>query len=297
MRAEARAPLPRVATIPQADFLIDRPDGAGLPCVRLNLALMPTTEFIGLILAAAAAGAINAVAGGGTLVTFPVLLLFGTPPVVANATSTLALVLGTAGSIFSYRSHFAMVKAWLWRFLPVSLLGGLLGGILLTRTSNESFAKLVPFLILFATVLFFAQGAFRQIAGFGDKGGGALIHRNIGAAVAFQFLVAVYGGYFGAGIGILMLASLGYIGLTNIHEMNGLKTILGSMINLVATLWFIAAGLIDWPKALTMTVGALGGYFLGAHFAQRIPQRGVRLLITTIGFVIAAVTYYKEFCR
>lgn len=258
---------------------------------------MTATEMLCLIFAAAAAGAINAVAGGGTLVTFPVLLLFGTAPVVANATSALALVLGTAGSMYSYRSRLATVKTWLGRFLPVSLLGGLLGGILLTRTSNEFFAKLVPFLILFATVLFCAQGAFRQFAGFGKLGDGSIRHHNVRAAVAFQFAVALYGGYFGAGIGILMLASLGFIGLTNIHEMNALKTILGSLINLVATAWFVAAGLIDWPRALVMTVGALGGYFLGAHFAQRIPQRAVRLLITAIGLVIATVTFYQQFCR
>ncbi|MEI8340111.1 MAG: sulfite exporter TauE/SafE family protein [Verrucomicrobiota bacterium] len=258
---------------------------------------MHATEIIGLLIAAAAAGAINAVAGGGTLVTFPVLLLFGTPPVVANATSTLALVLGTAGSIFGYRRHISMVKPWLSRFLPVSLLGGLLGSVLLTRTSNEFFGKLVPFLILFATILFLAQGAFRRLAGFNDAAGGSIRHQSIAGAVVFQFAVAVYGGYFGAGIGILMLASLGFIGLTNIYEMNALKTILGSLINLVAALWFIEAGLIHWPKALIMTVGALGGYYLGAHYSQRISQRTVRHIITAIGFTISAVTFYKQFCR
>jgi len=258
---------------------------------------MHATEIFGLLIAAAAAGAINAVAGGGTLLTFPVLLLFGTPPVVANATSTMALVFGTAGSIFGYRRHITMVKPWLSRFLPVSLLGGFIGSVLLTRTSNEFFGKLVPFLILFATILFLAQGAFRRLAGFNEGAEGSIRHQSIAGAVVFQFVVAVYGGYFGAGIGILMLASLGFIGLTNIYEMNALKTILGSLINLVAALWFIAAGLIDWPKALIMTVGALGGYYLGAHFSQRISQRAVRNIITAVGFIISAVTFYKQFCR
>lgn len=253
---------------------------------------MQTTEIIALIIAAVAAGAINAVAGGGTLVTFPVLLLFGTSPVIANATSTVALVLGTAGSIFGYRRHVVMVKTWLSRFLPVSLLGGLVGSVLLTRTSNEVFGKLVPFLILFATLLFLAQGAFRRFAG---PAGGH--HRSIAGALVFQFAVAVYGGYFGAGIGILMLASLGFIGLTNIYEMNALKTILGSLINLVAAAWFVTAGLVDWPRALIMTVGALGGYFLGAHYSQRISQRAVRWIITGVGFTITAVTFYKQFIR
>jgi uncharacterized protein len=122
------------------------------------------------------------------------------------------------------------------------------------------------------------------------------VHQSVVGAVVFQFAVAVYGGYFGAGIGILMLASLGFIGLTNIYEMNALKTILGALINLVAVGWFIMMDIIDWPRALIMTAGALGGYFLGAHFAQRISQRAVRLLITAIGFVITAVTFYKQFC-
>src|SRR5439155_11079615 len=116
-------------------------------------------------------------------------------------------------------------------------------------------------------------------------------------AVAFQFVIAVYGGYFGAGIGILMLAWLGFIGLAHIHEMNTLKTLLGSLINLVAAIWFAFAGLIHWPKAAVMTAGALAGYFLGAHFAQRIPQRRLRQIITVIGFTLSAVTFYQQFTR
>src|SRR6266705_5271701 len=119
---------------------------------------MPLLEALALLLASATAGAINAVAGGGTLVTFPTLLFFGTPAIVANATSTLALVIGTSGSIYGYRQHLRAVKPWLWRFVPISILGGLIGAVLLTFTSNKTFSKLVPFLILFATILFLAQG-------------------------------------------------------------------------------------------------------------------------------------------
>lgn len=258
---------------------------------------MHLAEIIALVLAAVAAGAINSIAGGGTLVTFPVLLLFGTSPIAANATSTLALMVGTIGSLFGYRQHLASVKPWLSRFIPVSLAGGLIGSILLTHTSNETFAKMIPFLILFATVLFLAQGAFRRFSGVGQAPGPAPRPMSVGVAIVFQFGVAIYGGYFGAGIGILMLASLGFIGLTNIYEMNALKTILGALINLVAAAWFIAAGLVDWPRALVMTAGALAGYFLGAHFAQRISQRAVRILITGIGFIITAETFYKQFIR
>jgi uncharacterized protein len=258
---------------------------------------MSLTEILGLLAAAAAGGAINAVAGGGTLVTFPTLLFFGTPPVIANATSTLALVVGTSGSIYGYRRHLDPVRPWLWRFVPVSLLGAFIGALLLTRTSDKTFSRLVPFLILFATLLILAQGAFRRFTGVGERSGSAPKHRAVWGAIAFQLAVAVYGGYFGAGIGILMLASLGFIGLSNIHEMNTLKTILACLINLVAAIWFIFAGLIHWPKAGIMTLGALAGYFLGSHFSQRIPHQRVRQIITLIGFILSGVTFYQEFGR
>ena len=260
---------------------------------------MTTTEIIALAAAAAAAGMVNAIAGGGTLITFPVLLLFKTPEKVANATSTLALVLGMAGSLFGYRNHLAAARIWLWRFVPVSMLGGLLGSVLLTRTNDAVFAQMVPFLILFATLIFLAQGTFRKLSGF-DNGTPVPPqerHHAVGIAILVQIGVAIYGGYFGAGIGILMLASLGFIGLSNIHEMNSLKTILASLINLVASAWFIGSGLIHWPKAAIMTAGALGGYYLGAHFAQRIPQQQVRRIINAIGLTISAVMFYKQFAK
>ncbi|MBI3857948.1 MAG: sulfite exporter TauE/SafE family protein [Planctomycetes bacterium] len=255
---------------------------------------MSALEITGLAAAAAAAGLINAVAGGGTLITFPTLLLCRTAPLAANATSTFALVVGTFGGVFGYRRQLAAVKPWLWRFIPPSLLGGWAGSWLLTHTSEKVFSKLVPFLILFATILFVSQGLIRRLMGArpAEARSGVLW-----GALLFQLAVAVYGGYFGAGIGILMLASLGLIGLTDIHEMNALKTLLGSLINIVATVVFISAGLVDWPKAGVMTVGALAGYFVGSHYAQRIPQARVRTLITAIGFIIAAASFYKEFLK
>jgi len=256
---------------------------------------MTVTQAITLAAVAALAGAVNAIAGGGTLLTFPTLLFCGTPERIANATSTLALVIGTAGSIFGFRKQVPAIKPWLWRFVPVSLLGGWLGSLLFTQTSDSAFARLVPFLILFATVLFLAQGAFRRMG----SNRIALDPRHLGKgmwiAIGFQFAVAVYGGYFGAGIGILMLASLGFLGLENIHEMNALKNVLGSLINLVAAVWFIANGLIDWEKTAIMVVGALAGYWIGAHYSQRIPQQRVRHLITAIGFAMSAVTFWKQF--
>jgi uncharacterized membrane protein YfcA len=253
-------------------------------------------QILELAAAALVAGAMNAVAGGGTLVTFPTLILLGTGSETANATSTLALVIGTAGSMYGYREYAGAIRSWLIRFWLVSVVGGLIGAVLLTKTSDSVFSKMVPFLILFATVLFMAQDAFRR---FGKKK--ADERQNAGAAIwgamAFQLAVAVYGGFFGAGIGILMLASLGFLGMTNIHVMNALKTVLGSLINAVATVWFIRAGLIDWPKAGIMTAGAIIGYYLTAHYAQRIPQQRVRQLISAIGFTISGVMFYKQFVK
>jgi len=253
-------------------------------------------EALGLAAAAAAAGGINAVAGGGTLVTFPTLLAFGTPAIIANATSTMALVLGTSGSVFGFRKYLSSVKQMLWLFTPPSIVGGLIGSWWLTRTSDKMFAQLVPFLILFATVLFLSQGALKHLQIIRLHPGETMPRGwRLGAALIFQFFVAIYGGYFGAGIGILMLATLGFLGLSNIHEMNTVKTTIGSLINVVAAILFISAGLVDWPKAGVMTIGAITGYFLGAHYSQRISQRGVRMLITLIGFAISAVTFYEQF--
>ena len=258
---------------------------------------MSPAEIAGLAASAAAAGLINAVAGGGTLLTFPTLLFFGVAAPTANATSTLALVIGTFGGVFGYRKQLAAVKVWLWRLIPPSLVGGWLGGWLLTNTSEKTFSKLVPFLILFATILFLAQGVIKRWTGASAAGSKESSTAAIAGAILFQFGVAVYGGYFGAGIGILMLASLGLLGLSDIHQMNGLKTVLGSLINLVASVIFIAARLIDWPRAGIMTVGALLGYLVGSHYSQRIPQARVRQIVTAVGLVIAAVSFWKEFLR
>ena len=253
---------------------------------------MDLTEALGLAASAAAAGVVNAVAGGGTLITFPVLLFFGTPPVQANATSTVALVIGTAGSILGFRKQLPAVKHWLSKFIPVSVLGGWIGSLLLTRTSDRVFANLVPYLILFATLLFLAQGAFRKLA---RREAAAPLAHGLWVALPLQLGLAIYGGYFGAGIGILMLATFGFLGLTHIHEMNALKNLLGSLINVVAAICFISAGIVDWPKAIVMTVGALIGYTAGAHLSLRIPQHVVRYLITGIGLTISAVMFYRQF--
>lgn len=260
---------------------------------------MPWFEIISLLAAACAAGMINAVAGGGTLITFPVLILFGIPPVVANATSTLALVVGTSGSLYGFRARIASLRNWFYTFIPVSMVGGWLGSILLTHGKESTFASLVPYLVLFATVLFMIQGVIRRrVASQVLTEASSVKHfrlerKHLIIAMVFQFLVSIYGGYFGAGIGILMLASLGFLGFSDIHQMNTLKNVLGSLINLIAALWFTVNGLINWPIMAVMTVGAVAGYYVGATYSQRLSQKMVRYLITAIGLVITAVMFWK----
>lgn len=253
---------------------------------------MTTLEVFSILTAAMAAGAINAVAGGGTILTFPTLLAFGTPAIIANATSTVALVFGTSGSVYGFRKHIPSIRLWLGRFIPISLLGGLVGSWLLTITSNAVFSRLVPYLIFFATLLFLVQGFVAGIVR--HRSHGAPKAHPIWPAIVFQFFVALYGGFFGAGIGILMLASLGFIGLTDIHQMNALKNILGSLINVVAAIMFISRGIVDWPKVGVMTIGAITGYFLGSHFSQKIPQLWVRRIVLIVGFSISAITFFEQ---
>lgn len=256
---------------------------------------MSWIEIVSLLTAACTAGAVNAVAGGGTLITFPTLILFGVPPMIANATSTLALVVGMGGSLYGYRNHIADVKPWFTTFIPVSIAGGWIGSLLLTRGSERVFTELVPYLVLFATVLFMLQGVVSGRLGRQLHASDSPTSRrpHLFVALFFQFLVSIYGGYFGAGIGILMLATLGFMGFKNIHQMNTLKSVLGSLINLVAAAWFTASGLIDWPRMGLMTVGAFAGYYIASTYSQRLPQKAVRRLIAIIGLIITAVMFWK----
>ena len=231
---------------------------------------------IGLILLAAfLAGALNAVAGGGSFFTLPALIFIGVPAVIANATSTVALLPGSFASAFSYRKGVSRVEGISLRTLViVSLLGGVAGAILLLITPESIFVGLMPWLLLFATLMF----AFGKNIGMALK---RYIHFGFGALLVSQIAIAIYGGYFGGGIGIMMLAALAIYGMTDINAMNGIKTILAGCLNGVAAAVFILKGIVYWKEALVMMGAAiLGGYF-GAHFAQRISGKYVR------GFVIA----------
>ena len=276
--------------------------------------------------AAAIAGMVNSVAGGGTLLTFPALLSAGFDSVIANATSTVALWPGQLSSLWGYRKEIGQNRTAIVRLALPSFLGGAVGAWLLLHTPHSFFDRIVPFLILMATVLFMVQEplARRQRAraeqarkapipaspSLDTGSDSAALLANSSAPpdvsstaatapegepspaawagiITFQFFVAIYGGYFGAGIGILMLATLGYMGFTNIHRMNGLKNINGLCINAVASLLFISSGQVKWHIALLMAAGSILGGYTGAGTARRIGQRNVRRVIIGIGLVLA----------
>ncbi|HEU4993314.1 MAG TPA: sulfite exporter TauE/SafE family protein [Gemmatimonadaceae bacterium] len=255
---------------------------------------MPTINDALAVLSALIGGVMNSIAGGGTLVTFPALIALGVPPINANATSTVALWPGAAGSMWGYRSELRGSSAWALGFALPSLLGGGLGAWLLLQTPPEQFSAIVPWLVLGATLLFVAQE--RLLASFQLKKGmtpdpdaaldAALTSRRAPWSVLFyQFLVSIYGGYFGAGVGILMLAALGFMGLSNIHRMNGLKNWGGLCMNAVAAAMFAFSSLVSWRVALAMAGGAICGGYLGSRTAQRVPQRLVRGSIVAIGLI------------
>jgi uncharacterized membrane protein YfcA len=259
---------------------------------------MDATRLLLVVIAAAVGGAINAIAGGGTLVTFPALVGLGVPAIVANATSTVALWPGALGSLYGYRDELAGARSWATRFAIPSLVGGLIGALLLLRTPAERFDQVVPWLVLGATVLFLVQRplmtALRSRSATAPGTPDDPTSRPPGMPLLlFQLGVAVYGGYFGAGIGILMLAALGFMGFTNIHRMNGLKNWGGLCINVVAALTFALGGFVDWPVAIAMAIGAMAGGYAGSRLAQRVRQEVVRRAVIAIGLLASAWLFLK----
>ena len=240
-------------------------------------------------MAALLAGVMNSVAGGGTLLTFPALIAAGLSPLAANATSTVALLPAALSSMLGYRGELTGARRWAIALALPSLVGGGLGALLLLNTSNGTFERVVPWLVLGATALFLLQRPLLQwIRGHEAV---SLTQHEVEsrapspALLAMQLAVGVYGGYFGAGVGILMLAALGFMGFSNIHRMNGLKNWGGFCMNLVAAVTFAFSGIVDWPVALSMAVGSIAGGYLGARGAQRLPPLLVRGTVAVIGIV------------
>lgn len=251
-------------------------------------------RLLGVVAAAVLGGGVNSIAGGGTLLTFPSLIALGITPIVANATSTVALWPGTVSSMYGYRDALRGSRRWVRVLALPSLLGGGVGAWLLLRTPAARFAALAPWLVLGATALFAMQGAIsRRTRGAptepSDDARAAATAPIPRRFLAWQFVAGIYGGYFGAGIGIITLAVLGMLGLRDIHQMNGLKNWAGACMNFVAAATFASTRLVSWPVALAMAVGSIGGGYVASRLAQRVPQIVVRRLVLAIGLTSGVV--------
>ena len=253
---------------------------------------MSLPNVIMMMAAAFAAGVINSIAGGGTLLTFPVLIWLGLDPKVANATSTVALWPGLFGGLFGYRRELENSSTILLRLGITSVIGGAIGAWLLIWTPAPIFAYLVPFLILFATILFMAGGSINRWLRLQPIVAEPKTSWWLGAIV-FQFFSSMYGGYFGAGNGILMLAAMGLLGLHDINRANGIKNFLGICINSIAVVSFAITHLVVWHDALLMAGAALAGGYFGAKMAVRIGQIVIRRAIIVIGFVITFAMLWR----
>jgi hypothetical protein len=231
------------------------------------------------------AGGINSVAGGGSLVTFPTLIWLGVPSVVANATNTVAIWPGTLGSVWAYRRELRGIDSRIYWLIIPSIVGSLAGAMLLERTPTGFFDRFVPILILFATLLFMLQEPIQRRFNL------TIPHESrphwLAWVMFYQLLVGVYGGYFGAAIGILMLAALSLMGHTEIHQMNAIKNFLATFINACAAVYFVFAGLVSWPDAIVLAAGGVIGGVGGTLCALRIGPKGVRRIVIVIGLSMA----------
>ena len=261
---------------------------------------MTFLQAIALFVAAMIGGALNSVAGGGSFITLPTLIFTGVPSKIANATSTVALWPGSAASVGAYRKE--LVKQNRTRLLVLgitSLVGGLLGALLLLGTSQNTFVQLLPYLLLLATVLFAVSGPITtrlrvRAAYRATKQTNQVSWRTLTIIALLQLIIAIYGGYFGGGIGILMLATLGLMGMENIHEMNAVKTVLQTTINGVAVIAFIIAGAVVWLQAIIMIAGAIIGAFTTASFARRLDSRIVRGFVILVGISMTIYFFFHK---
>lgn len=245
------------------------------------------------------AGGMNAMAGGGTFFSFPALLAAGVPPVTANASNTVALWPASIFSAWAYRREAMRHGKWAALLVLVSVVGGVAGGLLLLATSNAAFSILIPWLLLTATALFtFSSQVTRLVAWskkkLGAKGDQTQTPGGIGGAL-FQLIVAVYGGFFGAGMGILTLAALSIQGFDDMQELNALKNLTSAVNYTVAAATFVLAGAISWPHTLVMLATALAGGYAGAALARRMPARWLKRLVIAIGSALTIIYFAKTY--
>jgi hypothetical protein len=247
-----------------------------------------------LFVAAILAGTLNSVAGGGSFISFPALIFTHALPIPANATSTVALWPGTVASAGAYRERFPKDSRILLKMVATSLTGGTLGALILLRTPQTTFMRFVPYLFLLATLLLIFG---KELASWVETTFNASKQPRwlmVLGTNFFQFLIALYGGFFGAGIGIMMLALLTVLRMEDIHAMNALKTLLNAAINGAAVVTFIAAGVVLWPQALVMLVGAVMGGYGGAYFAQKLDPQIVRRFVIAVGLSMSAYFFLRH---
>ena len=254
---------------------------------------MTLETVVFLFFAGALGGALNSVAGGGSFIAFPALLFSGVPPIPANATNTIALWTAAAASGGAYRKRLDVPRRVLIPLLAASLIGGLAGAFLLLRTPAQTFMRVLPWLTLGATLLF----AFGRKLAAGRRS--VIAHEasaaSLAAATAFQLCVAVYGGYFGGGMGIVMLAMLAVLGMTDIHGMNALKAVMGFVINGVAVVTFIVARAVYWKHGTIMIAGGIAGGYLGAHYALKVPQVWIRWFVVLVGAGMTVYFFWRSY--
>jgi uncharacterized protein len=246
-----------------------------------------------LFFAGVLGGALNAVAGGGSFIAFPALLFSGVAPIAANATNTVALWLGVTASSGAYRKHLDISRRVMIPLAVTSVIGGIGGAILLLRTPAHTFLRVLPWLMLGATLLFIfgsrlARGTKSSVAH--DASRTAII-----VAALFELFAAVYGGYFGGGLGIVNLAMLAALGMTDIHAMNALKVVLGGIINGLAVVTFVIAGAVAWKQGIIMIAGAIVGGYFGAHYAQKLPQSWIRGFVIVVGTGMTIYFFWKAY--
>lgn len=240
---------------------------------------MFSTDHLLVFAVGVIAGAINSVAGGGTLLTFPLLLWLGRDPVIANATNALALWPGSlAGAIALRREVFAMRTMLKW-LLPIGVVGSLIGGVLLLATPSRVFGNIVPYLVLFATLLLAVQRPLTQAFGATQA---PTTQRKLALMLA-QLGVSIYGGYFGAAAGILMLAAYALFGVRDIHQRNAIKNTLATVNNGVAGIYFVVVGAIEWPDAIVLGISAILGGYMGGRYSLTMSKRAVEVFVIAIG--------------
>jgi uncharacterized protein len=252
---------------------------------------MELADFIIAFFAAVAAGFVNALAGGGTLITFPVLVALGIPPVAANVTNTIALCPGYFGGTYAQRNDFFSLKHRLWQILPAAIAGGIAGGVLLIYTPEKAFRSLIPYLILAAVIILALQRPLKnKLTKRNDED-----NHNSSPVLMFilVFFAAVYGGYFGAGLGVILMAVLGLILSESLTRINALKQATSFCINIAAAIYFCFSGLVVWPVVAVMIAGSLGGGMLGGKVAGKINPEILRWIIITIGLAVSVFYFIK----